>query len=60
MWEIVIRQATTHFIDDDDDDASDLMIMVLCTLSSVIVHLKRSRSVGLMKCSILLMKFILM
>jgi hypothetical protein len=57
MYEIVIRQATTHSID-DDDDASDLMIMVLYTLSSVVVHLKRSRSVGLMKCFILLMKFI--
>jgi hypothetical protein len=61
MCEIVVRQAITHSIDndDDDDDASDLMIMVLYTLSSVVVHLKRSRSVvGLMKCFILLMKFI--
>jgi len=57
---IVARQVITHSIDDDDDDddASDLMIMVLCTLSSVIVHLKRSRSVGLMNCFVLLMKFI--
>jgi hypothetical protein len=61
MCEIVVRQAITHSIDnDDDDDASDLMIMVLYTLSSVVVHLKRSRSVGLMKCFILLMKFIYM
>jgi len=60
MCEIVVRQAITHSIDnDDDDDASDLMIMVLYTLSSVVVHLKRSRSVvGLMKCFILVMKFI--
>jgi hypothetical protein len=56
---IVARQVITHSIDDDDDDdASDLMIMVLCTLSTVIVHLKRSRSVGLMNCFVLLMKFI--
>lgn len=58
MCEIVVRQAIPHSIDDDDDDASDLMIMVLYTLSSVVVHLKRSRSVGLMKYFILLMKFI--
>jgi hypothetical protein len=57
MYEIVERQTTAHSID-DDDDASDLMIMVLWTLSSVVVHPKRSRSVGLMKCFILLMKFI--
>ncbi len=57
MCEIVVRQAIPHSID-DDDDASDLMIMVLYTLSSVVVHLKRSRSVGLMKYFILLMKFI--
>lgn len=59
MCEIVIRQAITHSIDNvDDDDASDLMIMVLYTLFNVVVHLKRSRSVSLMKCFILLMKFI--
>jgi hypothetical protein len=50
MCEIVERQ-TTHSID-DDDDASDLMIMVLYTLLSVVVHLRRSRSVGLIKCFI--------
>jgi hypothetical protein len=57
MYEIVVRQAIKNSID-NDDDASDLMIMVLYILSSVVVHLKRSRSVGLMKCFILLMKFI--
>jgi hypothetical protein len=59
MYEIVVRQAITNSID-NDDDASDLMIMVLYILSSIVVHLKRSRSVGLMKCFILLMKFIYM
>jgi hypothetical protein len=57
MYEIVVRQAITNSID-NDDDASDLMIMVLYILSSVVVHLKRSRSVDLMNCFILLMKFI--
>jgi hypothetical protein len=57
MYEIVVRQAIKNSID-NDDDASDLMIMVLYILSSVVVHLKRSRSVDLMKCFILLMKFI--
>ncbi len=57
MYEIVVRQAIANSID-NDDDASDLMIMVLYILSSVVVHLKRSRSVDLMKCFILLMKFI--